>query len=96
LQQALEDSTVNFTSLVIDFLKGKGIPCVELFDDAKVHFNSVVDPDQVGTDGFQAKMHCWALSGSSEWELDALRIVVSQTWTLLHFIVAEYCQDSTS
>jgi hypothetical protein len=45
LQKALNDDSTTFTSLFIDFLKGTGIPCIQLFEDAQVHFNTMVDLD---------------------------------------------------
>ena len=71
LQQALNDDSVTVTSLFIDFLKDTGIPCVQLFENTRVHFNAMVDLDQISTDGFRSKMFCWATTGSCDRELNA-------------------------
>lgn len=70
---------VNFQDLVTDFLQGAGIPCPQLFADAKVHFSHLVDLSQINDGGFRARMFCWAATGSYERELDAPQILVSFT-----------------
>jgi hypothetical protein len=92
LQEALNDDSITFTSLFVDFLKGTGIPCVQLFEDARVHFNTMVDLDQIGTDGFRSKMFCWATTGSCDRELDAPRISVCSVFVNYYIIIDYHCR----
>lgn len=43
LNAALSNYAFDFEHLIVHFLKGTGIPCPELFADAKTHFNHLVD-----------------------------------------------------
>jgi hypothetical protein len=76
LQNALADPLATFSVLLVDFFKGAGIPCKELFDDATIHFNDIIDLDLITDDGFRSKMFCWAATGSSTLEPDGARIEV--------------------
>lgn len=76
LRRALADDTISFASLFADFLKGSGIPCPQLFEAAKAHFNEIVDLRHIETDGFRVRMFCWATTGSYQREADASQISV--------------------
>jgi hypothetical protein len=76
LQQALADSSMSFSTLVINFLKGKGIPCKQRFADARIHFNDIINLDAVEEEGFRAKIFCWAVTGSYALEPNAAPISV--------------------
>jgi len=73
----MADSDTSFSSLLKDFLKGAGIPCPQLFDDAKIHFNPIIDLEHIGNGGFRSRVFCWAATGSCERESDATQITVS-------------------
>lgn len=73
----LNDTGSDFASLLTDFLKGSGVPCPDLFDDAKVHFSNLVDLSQIHNDGFRARMFCWAVTGSCDREQGASPLTVS-------------------
>jgi len=77
LQHSQSNPNGSFTSLFTDFLKGSGIPCPALFDDAKNHFNKIIDLRQADAEGFRAKMFCWAVTGSCDREQGAPDIKVS-------------------
>lgn len=68
LARALNDTDSDFSSLVIDFLKGSGVPCPVLFNEAKVHFGKLVDLTMIQGEGFRARMFCWAVTGACDLE----------------------------
>ena len=78
LHAVLSDYTSSFESLIIDFLKGTGIPCAGLFADAKTHFNHLVELElsNIDQDGFRPQMFCWAATSSCDQEINAGRIQV--------------------
>lgn len=80
LRLTLGDPSATFTSLLVGFLQGSGVPCPRLFEDATIHFSSLVDLGLVDEIGFRAKMFCWAASGSYEREMDAPQINVRPTF----------------
>jgi hypothetical protein len=77
-RRASNDTFTSFASLLIDFLKGSGIPCPGRFEEAKGHFNKIVDLRQTDAEGFRAKMFCWATTGSCDREQGAPDIKASE------------------
>lgn len=69
---------MTFSSLVTKFLQGSGIPCPNLFEDAKQHFSPIINIGNINKPSFRPRMFCWAMSGSSEKASDANRIEVSK------------------
>jgi hypothetical protein len=72
----LADNDTSFGSLLKDFLRGSGIPCPQLFIDAKIHFHLIVDLEHISNDGFRSRIFCWAASGSCKRESDVPPITV--------------------
>lgn len=68
---------VTFESLLVRFLKGKGIPCPRLFANATEHFDNIVELDRIEDENFRPRMFCWAASGSPQREPDSTPIAVS-------------------
>jgi hypothetical protein len=62
--------------ILTDFLKGSGIPCPHLFEEAKQHFASNVDLAAIDTPGFRSRILCWAISGSPSIQVDGSPIEV--------------------
>ena len=73
----MADSDASFSSLLKDFLRGSGIPCPQLFNDAKIHFNPIIDLEHINNGGFRSRVFCWAVTGSCERESDATQVTVS-------------------
>lgn len=72
-------SAPNLQSVFKTFLQGSGIPCPQLFEEAKAHFHPVIDLAGIEEDGggFRARMFCWAATGSFDRTPDMERIIVS-------------------
>ena len=77
LQTVMANSDMNFSSLLKDFIRGSGIPCPQLFNDAKIHFNPIINLEHINNSGFRSQVFCWAVTGSCERESDATQITVS-------------------
>ena len=77
LRSAIADQDASFSSLLTDFLEGSGVPCPQLFEDAKIHFDPIVDLETINNDGFRSRIFCWVSSGSCDRQTDAPRITVS-------------------
>jgi hypothetical protein len=79
-----EDSDASFDSLVKDFLKGSGVPCPELFDEAKIHFEPVLalGTTDLDSDGFRSRTFCWAATGSCDRETNSSQITVGVLYFL--------------
>lgn len=76
IRQALGDPSLSLTTILLDFLRGKGAPCPHLLSAVSVHFPSIVDLSHIDEDGFRAKHFCWAATGTCERELGASQIQV--------------------
>ena len=74
IRQVLGIPLLSLTTILLDFLHGKGAPCTQLLSSISVHFPSVVNLTCIGEDGFWAKHFCWAVNRTYEWELGALQI----------------------
>ncbi|KAF9473603.1 hypothetical protein BDN70DRAFT_816990 [Pholiota conissans] len=79
LQEALSlCSGISFEQLLHTFLKGSGIPCPKLFEDALNHFAPVVDCSKIDDDmGFRSRVFYWAATGSPSIEINSLGITMS-------------------
>ncbi|KAF8055701.1 hypothetical protein FPV67DRAFT_1434783, partial [Lyophyllum atratum] len=64
LRAAVGDNSITYRSLVIDFLKGSGIPCPGLFDEIKSTFSRAVDLGRIDSPAFRSRMLVWAATGS--------------------------------
>ena len=60
------DPSLTFKDLLVDFLKGTGIPCPGLFTQAQVYFN--VDVDLVDKEYYWSRIFCCAATGSYDLE----------------------------
>ena len=58
------NTTVNFGLHLTNFLKGSGIPCPHLFDEARPYFSPLIDLSKVEDIGFRPRVFCWAATGS--------------------------------
>jgi hypothetical protein len=47
----------------VDFLRGQGIPCPQLFAEIKQHFDIVIDLSLCDTPAFRSRMLVWAATG---------------------------------
>ena len=61
------DPSLTFKALLVDFLKGTGIPCPGLFTQARVHFNSM-DVDTIDKEYYRCRVFCCAATGSYDLE----------------------------
>ena len=61
LQSCTGYPSLTFKALLVDFLKGMGIPCPGLFTQARVHFNSV-DVDMIDKEYYQCRVFCCSRS----------------------------------
>ena len=93
LNAALSNYAFDFEHLIVHFLKGTGIPCPELFADAKTHFNHLVnfELNNVDQDGFRPRILCWAATGSCDREINAggiqvISIFVESPLFLMHLV----------
>jgi hypothetical protein len=95
LETALANSgcSTTFSSLLIDFLKGSGIPLPQLFAEAKQHFNLIINLENVNNNGFQAWMFCWASTGSCDRASNAPHISVS---SISFFTISQGCSHFLS
>jgi hypothetical protein len=59
----VDDTTYTLQGILTKFLKGSGIPCPQLFDQAKVHFSDLVNLEQIDEPSYRSKMFCWAATG---------------------------------
>ena len=66
LQGRMGDPSLTFKNLLVDFLKGTGIPCPGLFTQAQVHFN--VDMDLIDKEYYRSRIFCCAATGSYDLE----------------------------
>ena len=66
LQGYMGDPSLTFKDLLVDFLKGTGIPCPSLFTQAQVHFN--VDVDLIDKEYYRSRIFCCAATGSYDLE----------------------------
>lgn len=57
-------SGFTYESLFRDFLSGQGIPCPQLFSEARETFGNLVDLTQINTLAFRSRVFCWAATGS--------------------------------
>lgn len=76
LQTRTGDPTLMFKGLLVDFLKGTGVPCPDLFSHAQDHFNNV-DLDLINKDFYRPRMFCCATTGSYDLENEGMRLSVS-------------------
>lgn len=67
LALALRDQSASPKALLLDFLRGRGIPCPEHFNDVKDTFDSIVHPqlELIDEPGFRARMFTWATTGTT-------------------------------
>ena len=64
------DVPLNFRHLVIQFLKGSGIPCPVKFETARAHFNSIaLGLDKINHPGFRSHLLVWAVTGTPSIDL---------------------------
>ena len=66
LQGHMGDSSLTFKDLLVDFLKGMGIPCPGLFTQAQVYFN--MDVGLVDKEYYWSRIFCCATTGSYDLE----------------------------
>lgn len=59
----MDDTTYTLQGILTKFLKGSGIPCPQLFDQAKSHFSDLVNLEQIDEPSYRSKMFCWAATG---------------------------------
>ncbi|KAJ7254011.1 hypothetical protein B0H12DRAFT_1017236, partial [Mycena haematopus] len=83
-RSAMEDVGADATNPVLDilfpdmlynFLKGTGIPCPSLFEEAKSRLSPLIPLDDIDLPSFRSKALCWAATGSPHIELDKQIIV---------------------
>ncbi|KAG6807781.1 hypothetical protein H0H92_006413, partial [Tricholoma furcatifolium] len=65
IQAAIGDTSVTFESLFMDFLRGQGVPCPDLFSEFCGNFDPVVDLSKLETPVFRCRMLLWAITGTS-------------------------------
>ncbi|KAF7367181.1 hypothetical protein MSAN_00978000 [Mycena sanguinolenta] len=56
--------------LLCEFLQGTGVPCPELFDEAKPRFSPLIPLDEIDSPAFRSRALCWATTGSPHVEFD--------------------------
>lgn len=59
----MEDLSLTFNDVLVDFLEETGIPSPDLFAQAQVYFNNV-DVDLVDKECYWSRMFCCAATGS--------------------------------
>lgn len=59
----MDDTTYTLQGILTKFLKGSGVPCPQLFDQAKAHFSDLVNLEQIDEPSYRSKMFCWAATG---------------------------------
>ena len=65
LAAAVPDPSMTFPFIIKQFLQGSGVPCPELFEEAKHHFtDNLVDLSNIGAPSFRSKIFSWATTGS--------------------------------
>ena len=69
------DSSLTFKDLLVDFLKGTGIPCPQLFSQAQVHFGNI-DVDLVDHNFYQPRVFCCTTTGSYDLKCGDLSLSV--------------------
>jgi hypothetical protein len=84
-----------FSNLLTSFLRGAGVPCPDLWNDAREHFNSIIDLTLVDHSGFRARMFCWAATGSSERAADASPISVSSINLYLYLFLINFARSAS-
>ena len=75
LQCYTGDSSLTFKDLLVNFLKGTGIPCPQLFSQAQVHFGNT-DVDLVDHDFYQPRVFCCTTTGSYDLKRGGLSLLV--------------------
>ena len=85
------DPSLTFKALLVDFLKGTGIPCPGLFTHAWVYFNSV-DVDMIDKEYYWCRVFCCATTGSYDLESGDTMISIhifspqqDSLWLMQHF-----------
>lgn len=68
--QAGNTEDISPKSLIVDYLKGHGVPCPSLFDEVKHTFSTLVDLEQVDLPAFRVRMFAWAATGAPMVELN--------------------------
>jgi hypothetical protein len=77
---AVGEPAVSFQEIFVEFLKGSGIPCPNLFADVREHFSTLVNLATIDQPGFRSHMFCWATTGSPSVELRGTPIEVCILW----------------
>ena len=72
----MDNMTYTLQGILTKFLKGSGIPCPRLFDQAKAQFNDLVNLEQIDEPSYRSKMFCWAATGSPSLIVDPSDITV--------------------
>ena len=75
LQHYTGDLSLTFKDLLVNFLKGTGIPCPQLFSQAQVHFGNI-DVDLVDHDFSQPRVFGCTTTGSYDLERGGLLLSV--------------------
>jgi hypothetical protein len=68
---------VTFEELFHRFLKGTGVPCPKLFENARNHFTSIIDLSKIDDLGFRPRIFYWAATGSPSIEINGPGVSVS-------------------
>ena len=76
------DPSLTFKALLVNFLKGVGIPCPGLFIQAWVHFNSI-DVDMIDKEYYQCRVFCCAATGS--YDLESGNTMVFLVLSMIHY-----------
>ncbi|KAJ7937922.1 hypothetical protein B0H13DRAFT_2302393 [Mycena leptocephala] len=76
LATRIPGGNITFIALFVDFLRGSGIPCPQLFQQVTGSFSPLIDLSRIGTPGFRSQMVAWASTGSPLIHPDNPRITV--------------------
>ena len=68
IQEASDNTTFTYEGMFHEFLRGTGVPCPGLFEDACSTFSSIVDLSLIDESAFSSRMLCWAATGSQLWD----------------------------
>ncbi|KAJ7026563.1 hypothetical protein C8F04DRAFT_1045551 [Mycena alexandri] len=67
---SLPIASLDLRSITEGFLSGQGIPCPDLFSEAKGQFSTLIPFENIDSPAFRSIVLCWAVTGSPHIEAD--------------------------